>query len=406
MSVMVPIMKHRRRASNPPRPVRADLGLPPGSPVYVGNRKPTEMRLSIIGYDPVGSWTKSARNADELLSYRNPAGVNWINVNGLKDTDAIVRIAKAHKIHPLTVEDILNTDHRPKIEAFDDYLYITLKSISWVESGQESGNPAPSEKGGIHGSIDDPEEVVSAPTAGEESWQSGRGHAAFEQISIILTADTVITFQERSGDSFDPLRRRIEANVGRLRKAGADYLAYGLVDSIVDAYFLVLDRIGVTLEEFEDRATEGEGRTFVRDLQTVKAELLRIRRAVWPLRESVAALMRLETDLISDELTPFLKDLHDNMLQVAETVESYRDLLAGVLEVNQSSVSLRTNEIMKVLTIISTIFIPLSFIVGVYGMNFRVMPELAWPWGYPAVMLIMAALAGGMLAYFKRKKWM
>ncbi len=345
---------------------RADLGLPPGSVVYVGDRKPTDMVLSVIGYDPIGSWTRSAATVDELLSYRNPGGINWINVNGLKDTASIARLAEAYKIHPLTVEDILNTEHRPKVEEFDEYLYITLKAITWNEaSGPE-----------------------------------------YEQISLVLTENTVLTFQEAVGDSFDNIRRRIDVNAGRIRKMGPDYLAYGLVDSIVDSYFLVLDRLGTRIEEFEVRATEESDRHFMRELQALKQDVVRMRRAVWPLRENVAALLRLETELIGDELAPFLKDLHDNVIQAAETVETYRELVAGVLEVNLSFVSNRMNEVMKVLTIISTIFIPLTFIAGVYGMNFRSMPELEVPWAYPAVWAAMALIAAAMLVFFKRRKWL
>ncbi|HCM26122.1 MAG: magnesium and cobalt transport protein CorA [Treponema sp. GWB1_62_6] len=332
------------------------------------------MVLSVIGYDPIGSWTKSAVTVDELLGYRNTGGVNWINVNGLKDAQAISRLAQAYGIHMLTVEDILNTEHRPKVEEFDDYIYFTLKAISWKEALQ--------------------------PEAGET------GGVEYEQISVVLTGDTVITFQEEAGDSFDPIRRRIDANLGRIRKMGPDYLAYGIVDSIVDSYFLVLERLGTELELFETRAIEETGRAFMRELQAIKQEVLRMRRAIWPLRESIGALVRMETELISGELAPFLKDLHDNVVQAAETMESYRELTAGILEVNLSSVSNRMNEVMKVLTIISTIFIPLTFIVGVYGMNFRFMPELESRWGYPLAWGVMAVIAGAMVAFFKKRKWM
>lgn len=368
-------MKKRHKTHGRDRRVeRPDLGLPPGSPVYVGDRKPTDMVLSLIGYDPIGCWTKTALTVDELLSYRNPGGISWININGLKDSKAITRIAEAYKVHPLTLEDILNTEHRPKVEEFDDYLFITLKAITWRE-------------------------IFDA-----DSW--GVGAPEYEQISIVLTRDTVITFQEQAGDSFDPIRRRIDANLGRIRKMGPDYLAYGLVDSIIDSYFITLDKLGTELEEFETRATEESGQTFMRELQAVKQEIVHMRRAVWPLRENIAALLRLESALISEELEPFLKDLHDNVVQAAETLESYREIMAGVLEVNLSSVSNRMNEVMKVLTIISTIFIPLTFIVGVYGMNFRHMPELQQSWGYPLVWGVMIAIALGMIAFFKKRKWM
>jgi magnesium transporter len=364
-------MKQRRNAV-----VRPDLGLPPGTPVYVGDREPTKMRLSVIGYDPIGSWTRTAPSVDELLRYRNPGGVNWININGLKDGEAISRITAAYGIHPLTVEDILNTEHRPKIEEFDDYLFIPLKAIAWKDGGAPES--APAEAGGID----------------------------YEQISIIFTKDTVITFQEVPGDSFDPIRKRIEANLGRICKMGPDYLAYALVDSIVDAYFIVLEKLGTALEGYETRAIEESGTAFMREIQSVKQEIVRMRRSVWPLRESVAAMLRLESELVSGELAPFLKDLHDNVVQAAETVENYRELTAGIVEVNLSAMSNRMNEVMKVLTIISTIFIPLTFIAGVYGMNFRFMAELESPYGYPLVLGAMGAIAAGMIYFFKRKKWM
>jgi magnesium transporter len=216
----------------------------------------------------------------------------------------------------------------------------------------------------------------------------------------------VITFQEAPGDCFDPIRKRIEANLGRIRKMGPDYLAYGLVDSIVDSYFIVLERLGTILEDYETRALEETGAEFMRELQAVKQEVVRMRRSVWPLRESVAALLRLESELVSEELAPFLKDLHDNVVQAAETIENYRELVAGILEVNLSVMSNRMNEVMKVLTIISTIFIPLTFIAGVYGMNFRFMPELEFPLGYPVVWGTMGAIAVGMILFFKRRKWL
>ncbi len=351
---------------------RLDLGQPPGSPVYIGDRKATDSSLSVIGYDPVGSWTKTAANVSELISYRNPGGITWINVNGLKDIAVITQLAEAFGIHPLTVEDILNTEHRPKLEEFDEYLFITFKALDWKEAGQAQGGESPVE---------------------------------YEQISLILTKDSVITFQEYSGDGFDPIRRRIDANVSRIRKMGPDYLAYCIVDTIVDAYFNVLDKLGTVLEDFEAQATEKSGQSFMRSLQDIKQEILRMRRTLWPLRESVSALLRLESELITPELTPFLKDLHDNAVQAVETMESYREISAGILDVNLSSISNRMNEVMKVLTIISTIFIPLSFVAGVFGMNFRYMPELDLVWAYPAALGLMALIALIMILFFKKKHW-
>jgi magnesium transporter len=345
---------------------RSDIGLPPGSAVYVGDRRPEEMALSIIGYDPVGAWSKTAETIDELLQYRNDSGITWINVNGFKESDAIRRLAEVYKIHPLTVEDILNTEHRPKVEEFDDYLFITLKEIS---------NP-----------IDCP--------------------FTFDQISMVLTADTVITFQETAGDSFDGIRRRILNNLGRIRKVGVDYLAYSLLDSVVDRYFLVLDTLGTAIEDFEDRAVDFKDTAFISDLQETKQTLHHTRRVIWPLRENFSVLLRTESAFLNDDLKPFLKDLQDNVIQAAETVESYREAISGIMEVYLSSASNSLNKVMKVLTIISTIFIPLTFIVGVYGMNFTYMPELSSVYGYPIVWGIMILIALGMIAFFKSRNWL
>jgi magnesium transporter len=287
-------------------------------------------------------------------------------VNGLKDKDAISRLAEVYKIHPLTIEDILNTERRPKVEEFDGYLFITLKEIS---------NPA-----------DSP--------------------FVFDQISLVITADTVITFQETAGDSFDGIRRRILDNVGRVRRLGADYLAYSLMDSVADRYFLVLDTLGSAIEDFEERAVDAKDSAFISDLQATKQRLHHARRAIWPLRESLSALLRAESNYISDELAPFLKDLQDNVVQAAETVESYREAISGIMEVHLSSASNRLNKVMKVLTIISTIFIPLTFIVGVYGMNFTNMPELSHPYAYPIVWGVMVFVALGMVAFFKSRDWL
>ncbi|GHV61980.1 magnesium transport protein CorA [Spirochaetia bacterium] len=322
------------------------------------------MDLSIIGYDPVGAWAKTAVTLDELLSYKNPAGLSWINIDGLESPDVINRLAEVFGIHPLTVEDILDTEQRPKAEEFEHYLFITLKAV----------NPG--------------------------------AELEFEQISLVVTDDTVITFQEKPGDYFDGIRRRILNNAGRIRRMGADYLAYAIMDAVVDEYFVILDTFGSGIEEFEERAIDAGDRDFIQDIQKEKQNLLRVRRVVWPLRESISVLMRMESSRISDGLEPFLKDLHDNIIQAAETVETYRELIAGVMEINLSSMSNRMNNVMKVLTIISTIFIPLTFIVGVYGMNFTHMPELGHPYAYPIVMGIMALIAAGMIIFFKRRHWM
>jgi magnesium transporter len=345
---------------------RSDIGLPPGSAVYVGDRRPEEMALSIIGFDPTDSWARTADTVDELLQYRSDSGITWININGLKDDKAISRLAEVYGIHPLTIEDILNTERRPKVEEFDGYLFITFREIS---------------------------HPVENPFV-------------FDQISLALTANTVITFQETAGDSFDGIRRRILNNVGRIRKAGADYLAYALMDSVVDRYFLALDTLGADIEDFEERAVNDKDAAFIADVQTTKQRLHHIRRAVWPLRESLSMLLRTESGFLGEKLSPFLKDLQDNVIQAAETVENYREAISGIMEVHLSAASNHLNKVIKVLTIISTIFIPLTFIVGVYGMNFRNMPEIPTEYGYFVVWGVMILLALGMILFFKKRDWL
>ncbi|MDR1046726.1 MAG: magnesium/cobalt transporter CorA [Treponema sp.] len=322
------------------------------------------MQLSIIGYDPAGAWHRFASTAEELLAHKNPAGITWIDVEGLEQSGVIHRFAEEYRIHPLTVEDILDTGQRPKVEEFDDYLFIVVKAV----------NPA--------------------------------DELDFEQISLVITENTVITFQEKIGDFFDGIRKRILNNAGRIRRVGTGYLAYAIIDAVVDEYFVILDRMGDTIESFEDRAIDESDDTFIRDIQTVKQNLLRIRRIVWPLRESISILLRLENKLIDKDLEPFFKDLHDNIMQAVETVENYRELIAGEMEVNLAAVSNRMNKVMKVLTIISTIFIPLTFIVGVYGMNFAFMPELGMRYAYPVTWGIMICIAIGMIIVFKIRKWL
>jgi magnesium transporter len=323
------------------------------------------MELSIIGYDPVGSWTKTAATVDELLNYKNPAGITWINVDGLDDEGAVNRLAEFYRIHPLTVEDILSPGQRPKVEEFERYLFITLKTIGQREDGE----------------------------------------LEFDQISLVIDDSTVISFQGIPGDSFGGIRKRILNNAGRVRRMGTDYLAYVLLDSVVDEYFLTLDAMGAGIEVFDDRASDDKDTDFIPDLQRIKQRLLQVRRAIWPLRESLSLLLRLDSSLISGELRPFFKDLQENVIQAAETVETYRELMAGVMEVNLSVNSNRMNKVMKVLTIISTLFIPLTFIVGVYGMNFTHMPELQHPYAYPITWGVMVLIAGGMLIFFKRRHW-
>jgi magnesium transporter len=322
------------------------------------------MVLSLIGYDPAGVWNKTMDSVEELIAWKNPAGITWINVEGLDRPEEINKLAEIFKIHPLTVEDILDHAHqRPKVEEFDNYLFIAFKAVSAL------------------GSID------------------------LSHISLVVTSDTVLTFQEKPGGYFEGIRKRIANNAGRVRRMGPDYLAYAIMDTAVDEYFISIDSLGSEIEDFEDRAMDEKDDTFIQDIQNIKRGLLKMRRAVWPLRESLSLMMRFESNLISNDLDPFLQDLYEHVIQCAETVETYRELIAGIMEINITAASHRLSNVMKVLTIISTIFIPLTFIAGVYGMNFDFMPELYYAPSYFIVLGVMVIIAIAMLLFFKRRKW-
>ena len=340
-------------------------GLPPGSPVYIGQRDPTASTLSLYVYDE-GSWrVECPATTAELLSLVDETKVNWINVNGLSG-GIVEKLCEKLGVHPLVVEDILNTQHRPHVENYDDYLFLMTKML------------------GLR-----PDSSIE-----------------YEQVSFIIKRNLVVTIQETPGDCFQQIRERIASGAGRLRKSGSDYLAYALLDVIVDNYFLVLEDLGGRLDGFElDAANPADPKTYMAGLQDLKAELLHLRRVVWPVRESIASLGRMDGGLFSPGLAPFLRDLQENAVQAIEAIEAYREQAASMLEIYLSSVSNRMNEIMKVLTVISTIFIPLTFLAGVYGMNFQYMPELSKPWAYPALWGIMALIVIGMLFFFKRKRW-
>jgi magnesium transporter len=285
-------------------------------------------------------------------------------VGDIDKPEEVSRLAEIFGIHPLTVEDILDPTHqRPKVEEFDDYLFVAFKAVNFAAD------------------------------------------ISLEHIGMVITSNMVLTFQDKNINKFDMIRKRIMNNTGRHRHMGADYLAYTIIDTVVDEYFISIDSFGSEIEFFEDRALAEKDDAFIQDIQGVKRKLIKMRRAIWPLRESLFMLMRLESKLFNNDLDPFLKDLYDHVIQAAETVDTYRELIAGIIEINMTVVSNRLNQVMKVLTIISTIFIPLTFIAGVYGMNFRFMPELEYASAYFIVLGIMLLVAIGMLLLFKRRKW-
>ena len=342
-------------------------GLPPGTLVHIGDQKADETEISLLHFDAEQLHEKKLADAEAAFAYRDTSPVTWVNVDGLHDVGLIEKIGERFGIHPLTLEDIVNTGHRPKAEDFENYLFVVVKMISYDETRQ---------------------------------------HISAEQVSIIFSEKFLLSFQELPGDVFDGVRERIRRAKGRIRKSGCDYLAYALVDAVVDHYFVVLERLGDSIERLETELLEKPEADTLRRIHHLKRELVYLRKQVWPLREAVNLLVKDENAMIKDGTRVFLRDVYDHCIYVSDTIESLRDLLSGMLDLYMSTVSNRMNEVMKVLTIIATIFIPLTFIAGIYGMNFKFMPELEWRWSYPLLWLVLIVIFGAMIFYFKRKKWL
>lgn len=349
----------RRRSRQP--------GLAPGTVEFTGDRKAERILIRVIDYDAQQIAEHEPAAIDECFPLRDTATVSWINIDGLHDTGLLNRCAEHFGLHPLVTEDIVNTGQRPKVEDYDGYLYIVLKMLDYDEDAHE----------------------VSA-----------------EQISLIVGPQAVLSFQEREGDVFAPVRERLRGGKGRARKSASDYLAYMLIDAVVDHYFLVLEKIGERIEKLEDELLEEPRPDVLRVVHTLKREMILLRRAVWPLREVLSGMQRAESALIRQETGIFLRDVYDHTIQVADAVESFRDILGGLHDLYLSSVSNRMNGVMKVLTVIATIFIPLGFLAGVYGMNFTWIPELQWKWSYPVFWVVILALVGVMVAIFRKKRWL
>ena len=342
-------------------------GLPPGTPVFVGKKQAQSVRITVMDYDEQEVIERQVESVDECKTFKDKPTVTWINVNGLHDAKLVESLAESFSLHPLVQEDILNTTQRPKFDDYGDYLYAVLKMLQWDDKQDE---------------------------------------AVIEQVSLILGANFVISFQEKPGDVFGPIRERIRNGKGRIRKMPAGYLAYCLIDAIADGYFAVLEHLGDKIEAVESALLSRPTPQTLGAIHRLKRESLLLRKSVWPLREVISGLERTESQLVTDATHIYLRDVYDHSVQVIDTMETFRDILAGMLDTYLSSLSNRMNEVMKVLTIIATIFIPLTFVAGIYGMNFKHMPELQWRWGYWAALLVMAIVAGGMLVYFRRKRWL
>jgi magnesium transporter len=342
-------------------------GTAPGTLVPVERPDAGPSRIKIIDYGPEHYEEKEAASIEEVFSYRDSSTVTWINVDGLSDVPLLEKLGEHFGLHPLTLEDVLNCGQRPKIEDYGNYHFLVMKSLYRKEGKEEE--------------------------------------LEIEQISFFLAGNWIITLQEVPGDSFEAVRERLRQGKGQIRAAGPDYLLYALIDALIDEFFPVLESYGERIEALEDEVVDKPEPETLNEIHRIKRELLLLRRTAWPERDVINSLQREEAGLITQGTRVFLRDCYDHTIQVIDMVETYRDLSSGLLEVYLSSNSNRLNEVMKVLTIISTIFIPLNFIAGLYGMNFSRMPELNSPWGYPSVLALMAVVAGGLVIYFRRKGW-
>lgn len=342
------------------------VGMAPGSLIHVGDILEEKPQISLINYDNDTIEEKQINNIDELLKYKNRKSITWLNIEGLQNIESIEAIGKFFDIHALVLEDILNTHQRPKFEEYDDYLYIVLKELN-IEEGLFS----------VH----------------------------YEQISILMLKNFVITFKEKKDQLFEPIKKRLENKKGKIRSLGADFLTYTILDAIVDMNFILLDSLDVTSDAIEEELLINPVPSTLHTIQQVKRELIYIRKAISPLRELLSAILRSDTSLIAEETKIYFKDIYDHSIHIIEEIETYRDILTGLLDIYISSVSNKMNEVMKVLTVFATIFIPLTFIAGVYGMNFENMPELKWKFGYPLLWAGFIAFTALSLAYFKKKKW-
>jgi magnesium transporter len=342
-------------------------GMVPGTLVYTGEETHAPVTISVIEFDEKQAEFFETLSVEKALEIVDDDHIDWLNVNGVHDIGVIEKISEAFGLHPLTREDIASVGQRPKVEFYDEYVFIVLRMLNLDLENDE---------------------IID------------------EQVSFVLCENNLVSFQERDdGDVFEVIRERLRTGKGRVRRMKADYLVYALIDVIVDHYFVILEHLGEKIEALEDELAENPNKDILLRINRYKRMIIFLRRSVWPLREVLNAFQRENPAQFSPAVVTFMRDVYDHTIQVIDTLEAYRDLLTGMLDVYMTSLSNKTNQIMKVLTIISTIFIPLTFIAGVYGMNFEYMPELSWKWGYPLVWAVMLSVVIGLIAYFRHNDW-
>ncbi len=343
------------------------FGLPPGSLIHVGAKKLDQVQIRFLDYDALQMKEQEAESIEACFPLKETPTISWIDIVGLHDVAIIEKLGQQFDIHSLLMEDVLNTNQRPKLEESESCLLIVLKGLRFNATQRDIQH---------------------------------------EQISLVLGTDFVISFEEDTSDVFDPIRKRLRSQKGKIRKRGVDYLLYALLDAVVDSYFSVLEEIGDYIESLEEELVAEPTETTLHRIYTLKREMVALRRSIWPLREITASLARSDSELIGADTHLYFNDVHDHTMQAIETVEGFRDEISSMLDLYLSSISHRLNRVMHVLTLTATIFIPLTFIAGIYGMNFEHMPELKWRYGYFLIWGFMIVVGVGMVVFFKRKKWL
>jgi len=359
-NAVAPVFKILKKSSK-------KAGLPPGTLVHIGEKKVEQPRITIIDYDEGNLIEKEVQSIEESFPFKDKSTVTWINIDGLHDIDLIEKLGAQFDIHPLILEDIVHTGQRPKVEDFESYVYLVLMMLYYD---------------------DESDEIIE------------------EQFSIILGSNIVITFQEKIGDVFKIIRERIHNGKLRIRKGKAEFLTYRLIDTVVDNYFLVLEKLEEKIEHIEEELLLNPTKETLKSIYGLRRKLLSIRKSTWPLRDVISSIEKEDVSFFDESMYIFFRDIYDHISKVIETIEIFREMVSSMLDTYLTSVSNRMNEVMKVLTIIATIFIPLTFIAGIYGMNFKHMPELEWKWGYASVLILMAAIVCCMFVYFRKKKWL
>ncbi|WP_452223531.1 magnesium/cobalt transporter CorA [Lacinutrix chionoecetis] len=357
----------RRKPKKRTQHYKKQVGQVPGALVYTGKKETSQLFIETFDYNADTIIEKELTNVEEAFQFKTTNTITWINLNGLSNTTEIEKLGTHYDLHPLVLEDIVNTGQRPKIDEYEEYMFIVLKMMYY----------------------DNEEHIIS------------------EQVSFILGENYVLSLQEAEGDVFDALRERLRQSKGRIRGLGSDYLLYALIDSVVDHYYAIIEIMGNKIEDLEDSLFEGLTKDEIStEIQSLKREVLKVRRAIFPLREIISRIDKSDSKLIDPKTLHYFGDVYDHIIQVSDTIDIYREMIWGLMDMYMTTISNRMNEVMKVLTIIATIFIPLTFIAGIYGMNFDNIPELHYKYSYYILWVVMIIIFLGMLYYFKRKKWL